>query len=104
MNPCYFELSDDGVKFSRRWVMTTLQFHMKASNNILSSNEISKIIEEIDSFEKKLSDRYRVFLNYETDIDSNLVGKVFYIMQHQVNFYILACVENKQQAFKHSKV
>lgn len=99
MELSHFEIDDGKIKFSRRWIMSTLKYHTSSTTGYKTSAEISKILEEIESFEEQLSARFNECNKYDTDIDPGYINEILHQMQDQVNFFILACTENKHWAF-----
>lgn len=97
-----FEFNNGKVKFSRRWIMSTLKYFSNKSNKSKTLIEISKILKEIEVFEEKLSNRFNDCIQYDPDIDKDYVDEILYNMQQQVNFFILACIENTQREFNPS--
>lgn len=102
MNKITYTITDNQIKFDRLSIIKTIKNWLAKNTEPATQEEKSLLLEtvlnKIETFEKKLSSSFKIYLDYEKEIDKNYVNDIILNMQTKVNYFISICV---QQEFRH---
>ncbi len=95
MNQRTFDIIDNKIKFSRSSIIRAIKYNINHSNINRTPEEktllFQTLLSKIEIFEKKLSDRFEIYLKYDNDIDDQYITEIMQEMQQKVNYFIYVC-------------
>lgn len=98
MNKKAWSIYNDRIEFDRDFIIQTINSFLDNINTDEKFLLIDSILNKIVTFEKKLFDRFKIYLHHDHKVNYNHINDVMFSMQLKIRYYISVCV---QQEFRH---
>jgi len=97
-----WSINNTDIRFDRIYVIQTIKSFLSTGSWAVTEDEkcllVERVINKVEIFEKKLSDRFKRYLDHDHVVDHDHINDVMRLSQIQIRYYISVCM---QQEFKH---
>lgn len=99
MNIIKFSIIDDQIKFNRLNLIQTIKNFLQIYNTSLTHEEkqqiVESIINKIEIFERKLSDKLKIYLRHEKEVNSNYIDSIILKAHSNIGYFISICLQQE---------